>query len=305
MELQLGNRAGKLALAVVTGVVGGVLLMTTQHAAAAAECLTEPRQDVSRGQHWYYHIDHTTNRKCWYQRAEGESASNVTPSDKAAAPKPVSQKSEPAPLLLKNARAQLPGPQPRAAASAGASPAVPIESRQFPDPAQGSQGPAVALTQPSPVASSTTSPTLAARPADFVADLASRPASAPSAVVNASPARSSSGSPQTLFIVSFGALALAGVIASVLRLGRRTARMDPQQRRAAIWESAANAPQPAPTPPSWAEPVIEDDLQRLDVTRALAQRAQHAMAQSATTQDRFDKLGEVLAQLIKQAQAEA
>ena len=302
MELQLGNRAGKLALAVVTGVIGGVLLMTTQHAAAAAECLTEPRQDVSRGQHWYYHIDHTTNRKCWYQRAEGESASNV-----AAAPKPVSRKSEPAPLLLKNARAQLPAPQPRAAANAVASPVVPIESRQFPDPAQGPQGPAAALTQPtpSPVASSTTSPTLAARPADLVADLASRPASAPSAAVNASPARSSLGSPQALFIVSFGALALAGVIASVLRLGRRTARMDPQQRRAAIWESAANAPQPSPTPPSWAEPVIEDDLQRPDVTRAMAQRAQRAMAQSATTQDRFDKLGEVLAQLIKQAQAEA
>ena len=300
MELQLGNRAGKLALAVVTGVIGGVLLMTAQHAAAAAECLTEPHQDVSRGQHWYYHIDHATNRKCWYQRAEGESASNV-----AAAPKPVLQKSEPAPLLLKNARAQLPGPQPRAAANAGASPAVPIVSRQFPDPAQGSQGPAVALTQPSPVASSATSPTLAARPADLVADLASRPASAPPAAANASPARSSSGSPQTLFIVSFGALALAGVIASVLRLGRRTARMDPLQRRAAIWESAANAPRPSPTPPSWAEPVIEGDLQRLGVTRAMAQRAQRAMAQSATPQDRFDKMGEVLAQLIKQAQAEA
>jgi hypothetical protein len=36
---------------------------------AAADCVTEPNRDAPAGQHWYFHLDHATDRKCWYLHA--------------------------------------------------------------------------------------------------------------------------------------------------------------------------------------------------------------------------------------------
>ncbi|MBV9970619.1 MAG: hypothetical protein JO228_11595 [Xanthobacteraceae bacterium] len=36
---------------------------------AAADCLGEPNRDAPAGQHWYYHLDHGSDRKCWYLHA--------------------------------------------------------------------------------------------------------------------------------------------------------------------------------------------------------------------------------------------
>jgi hypothetical protein len=35
----------------------------------AADCLTEPNRDAPAGLHWYYHLDHANDRKCWYLHA--------------------------------------------------------------------------------------------------------------------------------------------------------------------------------------------------------------------------------------------
>jgi hypothetical protein len=37
--------------------------------ARADDCLAEPNSSAPAGSHWYYHLDKTTQRKCWYIRA--------------------------------------------------------------------------------------------------------------------------------------------------------------------------------------------------------------------------------------------
>jgi hypothetical protein len=102
---------------------------------------------------------------------------------------------------------------------------------------------------------------------------------------------SSSASLEMLLIVILSALALAGLTASVVyRLSRsRQIRIDVRQRRAAIWEGVDEAPQPP-----WAEPVTEETAPR--------PHAVHSMASTTVPQLRHQKIEELLAQLVKQAQ---
>jgi hypothetical protein len=50
--------AGLLATAIMPG--------TNDPARAAAACLPGPDRAPAPGGHWYYHLDHVSNRKCWY-----------------------------------------------------------------------------------------------------------------------------------------------------------------------------------------------------------------------------------------------
>jgi hypothetical protein len=50
---------------------------------ALADCLPGPGQAATNG-HWYYRIDHATNRKCWYLSQSGPAA--APESDGARAP---------------------------------------------------------------------------------------------------------------------------------------------------------------------------------------------------------------------------
>src|SRR5262245_41801205 len=52
---------------------------------SADECLAEPKSPAPAGQHWYYHIDATKQRKCWYIRAMDKS---VQPAAGQARPDP-------------------------------------------------------------------------------------------------------------------------------------------------------------------------------------------------------------------------
>jgi hypothetical protein len=36
---------------------------------AAGTCIEQPNQQATDGAHWYYHVDRTNNRKCWYLAA--------------------------------------------------------------------------------------------------------------------------------------------------------------------------------------------------------------------------------------------
>jgi hypothetical protein len=44
------------------------------NAAPADDCLTAPRSPAPQGTHWYYRMDRTNQRKCWYVRAPGQPA---------------------------------------------------------------------------------------------------------------------------------------------------------------------------------------------------------------------------------------
>jgi len=51
---------------VSTGMIGGALGAGADNASAADDCVTESNLVPPKGSRWYYHMDHATNRKCWY-----------------------------------------------------------------------------------------------------------------------------------------------------------------------------------------------------------------------------------------------
>jgi len=63
-------RAAKFVSAIFAGVLAGIPLATISHGAAPAadDCLSAPKDQAGHGGHWYYRIDHATNRHCWYLR---------------------------------------------------------------------------------------------------------------------------------------------------------------------------------------------------------------------------------------------
>ena len=102
------NRTAKFVSAVFASVIAGVPLtatITSTPAPAADECLSAPKGQTPEGSHWYYRIEHPSNRHCWYLREEGDAHAQ------ASSPAPVKQassKPETAmPGSVANARAEL------------------------------------------------------------------------------------------------------------------------------------------------------------------------------------------------------
>ncbi|WP_024519893.1 hypothetical protein [Bradyrhizobium sp. Tv2a-2] len=319
----MASRTAKIALSIVAGILAGAPLIMPRDAAKAAECLTEPGKDSTRGQHWYYRIEHGTKRHCWYLRGENETVSQSEPSDDSAqAPKAEPRNNESTPRSIEDAHAEylmpqargnaVAAPAPSPAAGPAASPApipAPVASNPVPPSAQpDAQGSAVAARWPSPeTATSPSAAAAAAAPqamadatvsqpaADTAADApADPPAPAPAAAASTPPVKPSA-SLQMLFLVIGGALALAGLTASVVyRLGRRKQRrLATQERRAVLWEGVETGPAPP-----WIEPVVEPFMEEA----APRPKAERRAPPSAKTQERYEKIEEILAQLVKQAQ---
>lgn len=59
---------------------------------AADDCMTKPDAAPPQGSHWYYHLDRTNHRQCWYLAAEG---AKVRPQARQAAPQVRSQGAKP------------------------------------------------------------------------------------------------------------------------------------------------------------------------------------------------------------------
>jgi hypothetical protein len=79
--MHMPNRSAKFVSAIFASILAGVPLTTTSHGAtvAADDCLSGPKGETPPGQHWYYRIDHSTNRQCWYLREEGDKVSQAAP----------------------------------------------------------------------------------------------------------------------------------------------------------------------------------------------------------------------------------
>jgi hypothetical protein len=298
----MASRTAKVASSIVAGFLAGAPLTAPHDAANAADCVTTPpRQEAPQGQHWYYRIDHANNKRhCWYLREEGGKASQAVPTDDASqAPGAVTPSSETATRSLEDAHAEYPVPQPRTniggvaaqMAPAAAPGTAQVASNPPASPAQGgaqddTQGssvaarwPSLAAAAPAPVASDPAEPSTEAAPPPPAAT----PAAQPPAV------EKPSASLQMLFAVIIGALALAGLTASIVyRLGRGR-RLDPRQRRAAIWEGVESGPRPP-----WVEPAIAETSPRPSPT--------HEAAAVAVAPERYQKIEEILAQLVRQAQ---
>ena len=73
------NLAVKFLSAVSAGIVAIALIamIPLGTAGAAEECLTKPKDEAPSGKHWYYRIERSTKRHCWYLRDEGETHSQA------------------------------------------------------------------------------------------------------------------------------------------------------------------------------------------------------------------------------------
>src|SRR5690349_9525465 len=61
------RKPGWISVAIPASVAALVAVCASQASHAATEqCLAAPNGAAPKGQHWYYHADRATQRKCWY-----------------------------------------------------------------------------------------------------------------------------------------------------------------------------------------------------------------------------------------------
>jgi len=89
------DRTAVVVSAVFASFLAGVALTTVSGSAVRAtdDCIAEPKDQPPRGSHWYYHVDPVTHRKCWHQRAEGQTIHQVESSKPSPPAKPILQQS--------------------------------------------------------------------------------------------------------------------------------------------------------------------------------------------------------------------
>jgi hypothetical protein len=295
------NRTAKFVSAIIVSFVAGAPFAAMSQGATPAtdNCLASPQKEAPQGGHWYYRIEHPSNRHCWYLRGEQAASSNVSTPASAKSPSPSAASAMPGSVA--NARAELVSPQMRS------DPDASIVTGQVPaaatGPVAGADNPAAAKVQDanmlrSVVASRWPDQLAANTPTDSAPVTDNSDASAPSdaevtpqppaaAVVpltaaEAPPARQS-GSTQMLIIAIVGALSVAGLAASAVGFGGRRKNRD----RRAIWETTSNeGPLPSPYPAD------------------AASRPQIGLPKELREADEpDDKIAEMLARLARSAQA--
>ncbi|MGH6712997.1 MAG: hypothetical protein ACREEK_29095 [Bradyrhizobium sp.] len=237
----------------------------------ADSCLLGPKGPLPAGGHWYYRIDRATKRNCWYIGEDKNKSARATPKDSInsasdpaspVAADPVSpQQTINVRKSIADARAELTAPQarvedliepqttgavpvasiangPRAVAPDTSLSSTPITSR-WPESAgvSPSSGPRLAASEPPQSSqaqnSQTQSPPTNATPAR-------EPAVTPVAMTAADSLQAKqSASMQMLLLTMAGALALAGITASLVFRFGRARLMQPEARndRRAIWDS--------------------------------------------------------------------
>jgi hypothetical protein len=310
----MSNFQAKLASAVLFGFVSSVGLTIAPHGAARAadNCRTEPKDEMSQGKHWYYHIERGTGRHCWYLRGEDEAAARTPGAEPLAAAKPASPTTGNAPpRSLSDAHAEIaprarvednstapparsvwPDPTAPAAVTTGigpgaAPPATPADSQVTTRWPQASGAPSSA--------NSTADASLMV--ADAQADQTAATTPVPATPAQASPALMREvGSLQKLLLVAFGALALAGITGSLVY---RLAGVRSRRRRQERW------PQQQPTLPSltdhargapWVAPELSPTIPHVDVAVD--------RIRPGNSDDSFEKIEDFLARLTKKLQDE-
>src|SRR6266404_4452130 len=289
----MSNRTAKFVSAIFASVLAGANFAAVAENAAkpADSCLSGPKGAMPAGSHWYYRIDRATKRHCWYLGEEKDKTAAAAPQDAAAstaaaAPAPPTDLVPPQPQAgvrksVADAHAELPSPQARADQDAGvnvqpangAAAAVPAiqNSQRASAPDAGAPPSIVTARWPdSSGVSSSNDPQLAAAdpPASASANTspAPQPAASPLSLAAAdSTLQKQSGSTQMLLMVMAGALALAGITASlVFRFARRRA-VQPEvwSDRRAIWDSVdtgRSSPSlfPNENVPRWRDNVTRD-----------------------------------------------
>jgi hypothetical protein len=272
-ERHMSHRTAKFVSAIFASVLAGTPLATISHSApdAADSCISRPKGAPPQGRHWYYRIDRTTKRSCWYIGDQKDELSRAAPETSSPPANSVSPPVSPtknaiAQRSIANARAELPlpqtrveqetnvfsGPRPPATAEDATSPE---NNRRANAGGANAQRSIVASRWPEP--SGVSSSANAGPPTgNSVANVQSNSEAAlPAAVAAVTLAAAdpssqrSSGSIQQLLIVIVGALSVAGLIGSaIFRFGgaRRTNRRGVSGDRRTIWDSINTDRPPSP-----------------------------------------------------------
>jgi hypothetical protein len=251
-ELPMPKRTAKFVSAVFAGILAGIPVTTISRGetVAADNCLSAPKGETPAGSHWYYRIEHSTKRHCWYLRGDGERLSQAPPQNILPPPKPPPSQADPAPQRsIADAHAELPArangddapttawPTPAVglsgvprAGAAEANIASTVVASRWPEPSGASPVPS-----PRPATSNMT--------ANASAISAAPPAPAVAAVTLAaadSPSLNRRGSNPTWLVTVVGALALAsvaGVLISRFGHARQLRRPPVRTRRGPVWET--------------------------------------------------------------------
>ena len=260
------NRTAKFVSIVFASLVAGAALTTMAHGqtSAADDCLAGPKDHAPQGGHWYYRIEHPSNRHCWYLKDEHDKVAQIAAPNASAPAKPMTPTTETAmPRSVADAHAELPAPQtPDAASSPPAN---------APDPNAQRSIVATRWLDPSSVSSSAgplTGDRVAAAPSNSAAALPVAVAAVPLATADALPeeAEKSSGSIRMVLLAIIGALSFAGLMGSaIFRFGGGTWRSDRREignDRRAIWDSAVTDHGPPPGFPHRRTRMSEVDIPR-------------------------------------------
>jgi hypothetical protein len=111
--MHMPNRTAKFVSAVFASLVAGAALTTISHAEPTADdCLAGPKDHTPQGAHWYYRIEHPSNRHCWYLRDEHDKVAQTAPQNASTPAKPIAPATDAAmPRSIADAHAELPAPQ--------------------------------------------------------------------------------------------------------------------------------------------------------------------------------------------------
>lgn len=314
----MANRKAKVASAIAGIVAGGAItILASGSARAADECLTEPRTETPQGQHWYYRLEHTTKRHCWYLRDEGAKPALAASPASGDEPSPTTETA--AGRSIADARDELPPPRAqdgRASATRRTSTSMPAAAlpqdnqglqNQGPDAVTGANtsgnaasGSPVVARWPDPSEINSSASAAPQAPATVVADAGATPQAqpAPAAPAAEAPAPKATGSLQMLLLVVFGALALAGLVGSlVFRLGRPRQVAQTAARRRDIWATTESPPRP---------PWVDMPPENLATRAARAPRPDfaHTATPPGAQDDSVERIEEFLARLSRLAQGD-
>jgi hypothetical protein len=335
----MSSRSTKSVLALSAVIVAGASFaaVTDSRAQATTDtCLTAPKGLTPAGGHWRYRIDRTTKRQCWYLREESDESEQAQPQKSAPAPSAAASDSAPSQpgainrKSIADARAEWLSQQPRSQSNfpANAEPRTTgtVTAQGSPDNKRAIG--AANVLAPTPLAatrwpdSSGVSPS--SNPADLRTAASDPPADPPQQApevqqqaavpVAAAPTEAAMPKPtaslQMLLVVMAGALAIAGIIVSlVVRIGRVRARRAMRRKRRAMWDSVrTNAARtrrrsPAPTLPDEEAPLRH--AKAVHNTRVPQERPQTRVPRERprVPQDRERQVKEMLSRLARSSQS--
>ncbi|PIT01700.1 hypothetical protein TSA1_13665 [Bradyrhizobium nitroreducens] len=319
----MGNRTAKFVSALVGSLIAGAPLAAvsqnapagTSAASQAADCLASPKGTAPQGQHWYYRLDRTTKRQCWYLRAASDKdGAKATQTAQATVDASSDSPAQPPQQTVQDARAEYVGPRSTAAPRApnaitSAAPANPTPPQQPASQADNNAPQAPATPAWPDVSAASPAP----QPAPAIAVAAAQPNAKPSKSPAPLPPAATDGATdkpgvQLLLLVIGGALALAGILASVVyRFAGGRVRIQATDRRG-HWNDwtpqdheGSRAPwhEPALVPHAQVGPVDFDEVrppqtaQLAAFTREISRlAAQSASVRSETTALEANELDE-------------